>query len=183
MRSADRSRRALTLAFMAATVAAACFIGSGALAQEPASPLDRLRSESKQAAALIRQGDTGARTQKVQQGIVDGLDGLIKALSSEAGAGVPIPGRQSVPTKLQQPGATTGAAQKPAQESFLPSGEWRNGLLRQPGAVTEAWMPQLPPNEQKAIAATFQTGRLPPRYEELLREYNKRLAEEGSAPP
>jgi len=183
MRRAESIARAATIAFMAVTALSVCLAGPSALAQAPASPLDGLRSQSEQAEALIRQGDTGAKTQQVQQGIVDGLDTLIAALATGEGVSVPIPGKQSVPAKLQQPGATTGPAHKPAPESILPSGEWRYGLLRQPGGGTEAWMPQLPPNEQKAISDAFQTGRLPLRYEELLRDYNKRLAEEGSAGP
>jgi hypothetical protein len=183
MMRAESIARAVALASMAAAIVSACLSGPSALAQAPASPLDQLRSQSEQAEALIGQGDTGAKTQQVQQGIVDGLDTLIAALAAEEGVSVPIPGKQSVPAKLQQPGATTGPAHRPAPESILPSGEWRYGLLRQPGAVTEAWMPQLPPNEQRAISDAFQTGRLPQRYEELLREYNKRLAEERPAGP
>lgn len=175
--------RSVKIAFMAATAALACFLGPPALGQAGAGPLDRLRSASEQAEALMRQGDTGSKTQKMQQGIVDGFDALIAALATEEGVSVPIPGKRSAPAQLQQPGATTGPPQKPAEESILPSGEWRYGLLRQPGAATGAWMPQLPPTEQKVIADTFQTGRLPPRYEELLREYNKRLAEEGPPGP
>jgi len=122
-------------------MAAACFIGSGALAQAQVGPLEQLRSQSEQAEALIRQGDTSAKTQQVQQGIVHGLDTLIAAFAAQEGVSVPVPGKQLVPTRLQQP-----------------------------GAGTEAWMLPLPPNERKAISDAFRTGRLPPPYEEFLRE-------------
>ncbi len=147
-------------------------------AEAPATPLDRLRSASAEAQRLIEQGDTGARTQQVQQGIVDELDALIKAMSAQEGMSVPLPGKKPAAAQPRLPSGATGPPRKPAAESVLPLGEWTYGRLAQPGQPGEAWLPQLPPAQQKAIADTFRAGRLPPRYEELLREYNKRLAQQ-----
>lgn len=151
-------------------------------ASEPAArSLDALRSAGEQAQALLQQGVTGERTQALQQEIVDGLDALIAAYRTQGGAVVPLPPKEGQPKVLQQ-SATTGVPQKPARESVLPVGEWQAGRTRPPEALAEAWTPKLPEAERKKIEDAFRTGRLPRRYEDLLREYNKRLAEEGGGP-
>lgn len=141
-------------------------------------PLDRLSAPMQEAEDLLRKGVTGQETQRVQQEIVNRLDALIAAGQRSRGFAVSVPGKEAEPKQLA-PGGRTGAPDKPADESILSAGRWGYGLLREPAELEDAWMPELPSTERKVVADTFRTGRLPPRYRELLRQYNKRLAEAG----
>ncbi len=151
-----------------------------ALGQGGRGGLARLIATSQEAQALLQQGSTGERTQRVQQEVVEQLDALIAALRPEHVIAVPVTGEEGE-AELQQPGSSTAAPVRPAEESTLPAGRWGYGRLRERPQVEEAWLPELPATERKKIADAFATGRLPPRYRELLRQYNKRLAEDGPA--
>lgn len=143
-------------------------------------PLGSLISTSREAEGLLRQGVTDERVQRVQQGVVDQLDALIAASRSDKTLAAGGTGKEQEP-EMVKPGASTGPPQKPAEESILPPGEWRYGRMREPAEAGDTWMPELPAAERKKIADAFETGRLPRRYRELLRQYNKRLAEGGRA--
>lgn len=180
MRTTIGETRAVRAQLLLAVSAVLCWLLAALARGDAAAPaLDGLRSVSEQVQGLLQQGDTGAGTQALQQGIVNGLDALIAAYAEQGGVPVPMPA-QKAGAKVLQEAATAGAPVKPARESVLPLGEWSFGRTRPPEAFAEAWQPRLPEAERKRISDAFRTGRLPGRYEDLLRQYNRRLAEEGS---
>lgn len=136
-----------------------------------------MNAMSREAEALLRMGISGEQTQRLQRGIVGRLDALIALAQAQPAASRTAPGKgRQMP--IERPGAATGAPQKPARESILPMVEWQYGRTRDVAEPGEAWLPELPAAELKKITDAFSTGRLPLRYRELLRLYNKRLAEE-----
>ncbi|MHC4481708.1 MAG: hypothetical protein ACYS1C_12175, partial [Planctomycetota bacterium] len=172
-------RRRLAIALTGALVLAACMsAGAAGAAGRPES----LPQASDRAAELLRSGVTGEPTQRLQQQILDELDRLIAEarLKPAPPAGGPGTGGKA---KMEQPGAGAGKPRKPAEESVLPTGEWQRGRLREAVEPDRAWLPELPAAERKRIADAFSSGRLPRRYRDLLRHYNRRLAEgEGGGP-
>lgn len=176
----DKAACARALLVAGAALALAC-MAAPARGQEGASPLEAVRQTSERAALLIGQGETGGEVQRMQQDILDTLDAMIAAYQAEQAAAAGPPGEQAQ-GETKGPAEVTAAPRKPLAESLLPEGEWQRGRLPRAGAAlesAEAWMPQLPEAERKAISDALDAGRLPRRYQELLRQYNKRLAEEG----
>ena len=151
----------------------ACALGGAALAAQPAS-LDDVAAGMEKAQGLLKDGQTGDAVRALQGDVVTQLDALI-ALYAEK----PTPAAQGKPEESAKPSSEGGeqAPVKPAKESAVPPGDWRQGRLPEARQLPGGWAASLPPAEQKKIADTFSTGRLPARYAELLREYNKRLAE------
>jgi hypothetical protein len=130
----------------------------------------------KEAETSLRQGKTGGQVTDAQDAAIRQLDALIAACQVEPGAGMKA-GAAEGGSPSAQPTATTALPMRPAQESVLPSGGPSAGPVRPAGELVGAWLPQLPPTEQKKVADTFTAGRLPSRYRNLLRLYNRRLAE------
>ena len=156
-----------------AAVIVACALGGAALAAQPAS-LDDAATGMEKAQGLLKEGQTGEAVRSLQGDVVAQLDALIARYRERQ-----RPATQGQPEEAVSSSSKGGAQTplRPAQESAVPSGDWRHGLLPEAAPLPGAWAPRLPPTEQKKIADTFSTGRLPARYAELLREYNKRLAE------
>jgi len=142
-----------------------------------AGALEQVASLSRQAEGLLREGKTGREARAVQQEVLDRLDEAIAALQPKVGLPPPMPTRLGE-TGMEAPGGATARPLRPAEESAASGGQWQYGRLRQAPAPDEAWLPGLPPAERKAIQDAFDAGRLPRHYQALLREYNKRLAEE-----
>ncbi len=142
-------------------------------ADQPADGMDR-------AEGLLAEGQTGEPVQSIQRDVVSQLDALIASAEARQRRAQAVAAKQA-----QQPGNQT-SQQTPlraAEQSTLPSGRLAPGprcsaTSRLPGD----WAASLPPTEQRKIADTFRTGRLPARYEQMLREYNKRLARESQRP-
>ena len=152
-----------------------CLLATG-WAARPDSPLDQLRASTGRAEGLLRGGETGADVQRLHGDIVAQLDALIALAEEDTGFMLGAkPGEKE--SKALKPGSTTAAPEKPAEESILPDGGWAYGRMRSPVELEGGWLPELPATQRKAIADAFRTGRLPLRYREVLREYNKRLAE------
>lgn len=156
-----------------AAVIAACALGGAALAAQPAS-LDGAAAGMEKAQGLLMEGQTGEAVRSLQGDIVAQLDALIARYLEKQ-----LPATQGQPEEAVSTSSKGGAQTplRPAQESAVPPGDWRHGRLPEAAQLPGGWAPGLPPTEQKKIADTFSTGRLPARYAELLREYNKRLAE------
>jgi hypothetical protein len=153
------------------------WVGAGETAHVDAPhPLQDLVGAMVTSSDLLRQGVTGEQTSRVQQDIIERLDGLIASLETAPGAGETAPVAQEQPGG-QQPSGTIGRPGRPAEESVLSAPAPGRGPIQPTGPQGGEWLPQLPPTEQKRVADTFTTGRLPPRYRELLRQYSKRLTE------
>ena len=136
-----------------------------------------LAAMSDDAAAALRRVDGAADAHKVQREILGELDQLIAALEQQGGASATLKGGTEE-SGQQRPGAKTGAPRKAAEKTTLPGGQWQFGKQRDEEDADEAWMPDLPAAEKQAVRDALEAGRMPPRYRELLREYNKRLAAE-----
>ena len=139
--------------------------------------LDDVAAGMEKAQGLLKDGETGEPVRSVQAGVVAQLDALIASYEEQS--------QRSAPGQPQQAAKPSpkGGAETPtraAQESAVPPGDWRHGRLAEAAQLPGGWAPGLPPSEQKKIADTFSTGRLPGRYAELLREYNKRLAAQAT---
>jgi hypothetical protein len=147
-----------------------------------ASPLGSLKAESGRAAGLLAAGATDDEVRAVQRGVLEGLDALIAALEAQDAAAAAAAARAGqMPTP--RPGSATGAPRKPAEESVAGGRRWATGRLGEEPAGGEAWLPGLPASERSKVADAFATGRLPARYRDALRDYNRRLAEEGGPAP
>ncbi len=136
-------------------------------ADEAADGMDR-------AQGLLARGETGEPVQSVQRDVVSRLDALIAAAEAQQKQAQAASAKHA-----QQPGTQSGqqTPTRAAEQSTPRPGDWRQGRLPEAARLPGAWAAGLPPTEQKKIADTFRTGRLPARYEQMLREYNKRLAE------
>ncbi|KPK57576.1 MAG: hypothetical protein AMK73_10010 [Planctomycetes bacterium SM23_32] len=163
---------------MAIGAAVALLMAVGAVPPAGGSLLEPLRLRSRAAEQMLRRGVTEDQVQAVQQEVLDGLDELIASLETEGGAASSMPARpgEAAPS---QTGGSTSPPRQPAEESAPSAGRWAPGRLREAEPVDETWLPQLPPAERQKVADTFATGRLPARYRDLLRQYSRRLAEEG----
>ena len=154
----------------------ACALGGAALAAQPAS-LDDVAAGMEKAQGLLKEGQTGEAVRSLQGDVVAQLDVLIARYAGEATAGHAGPaggGRQAELQGRRPDAAQAGAGVGRAAGRLAPRPAAGGGAA--PGRRA----PGLPPTEQKKIADTFSTGRLPARYAELLRGYNKRLAEQGT---
>ncbi|MFW6188958.1 MAG: hypothetical protein ACOC7T_00865 [Planctomycetota bacterium] len=172
------TRGALRAALLAAVLALA--VGAGTAGPSPRRKLDEVAQRMRRAEGMLEEGRLGEPLERAQRRIVSDLDALIAALEErESGGGSrrAASGRKRRPTR-PAPGVGPGRRPgRPAEESRLPPAVGREAAARPPQPVEGDWAPGLPPEERKAVADTFRTGRLPARYRELLRAYNKRLAE------
>jgi hypothetical protein len=145
-------------------------------------PLGQIAGEMSRAESLLRQGAPAGEVRGAQEEVVRQLDALIGRLEIQSGgaAASAEPGQVELPS----PAGSTGVPFKPAEQSVLPPGGPPPGALNLPGESGAPWLPQLPEKDRQAVAEAFSAGRLPPRYRELLRSYNRRLAEgeQSSAP-
>lgn len=175
MRHAITHRETAVVAVVAAF--GALFWLPCAAQDDDGGPFGRLRGSMEKAEALLRRGVTGRDVADVQWDVVRQLDALIAGLEEEGGSGDATQegDREATATK---PSGATGLPLKPAEESILSPGGWTPGVMRPTADAAEAWLPRLPAIEQQKVLDTFSAGRLPPRYRELLRQYNKRLAED-----
>jgi len=129
-----------------------------------------------QAAGMLREARINHGLTDLQQDILGRLDALIAALKPSDGGGPMRTVTEDGP-EGQRPSGATALPVKPADESVLSPAGWARGALRRSPGSADAWLPGLPPVEQQKVADTFNSGRLPPHYVELLRQYSKRLAE------
>ncbi len=142
-----------------------------------AGEVGELMSDS---ARMLRGQELGGALWKTQQGILGGLDSLIAAARQAVSAAA---GAREGPARATQTGRQTGTPERPAEESRLPAGRWEGRAPLLPRESAAGWLPELPEAERRRIEDAFETGRLPGRYREHLRRYNRRLAgEEASLP-
>ncbi len=144
---------------------------------EARGPLEALRGRGAEAQRRLAQMQTGAATRDIQQQVVDGLGAMIAARRPGTVPPGEMPSRPGA-AEMQQPGGGTAVPERPAEAAMLPLGEWHEGRLRAGPPAEGDWLPGLPPADREKVADSFATGRLPARYGELLRQYNRRLAEQ-----
>ncbi|MFO8006673.1 MAG: hypothetical protein R6V05_02960 [Candidatus Brocadiia bacterium] len=138
-------------------------------------PVQRLMADS---ARMLRRQELGETLQGTQQRIIGRLDALIAAARQAAASRA---GAQEGPAPAMQTGRQTGIPDRPAEESRLPAGRWEGTAPSLTGPPVGGWLPELPEAERRRIEDAFETGRLPARYREHLRQYNRRLAGEDAA--
>jgi len=147
-------------------------------AAAPAGMLRDIGHRMAEAEGLLRGGQVNARLQSAQRQIVERLDILIE-LARAAGAATQKKSRPGEGSKRRAGQRPAGAPLSHMEESRLASGPAPSA--GSPGSAPAAgdWAPGLPESERRKISDSFRTGRLPARYMELLRSYNKRLAREA----
>lgn len=142
----------------------------------PVGPLGAAARRMEDVEVMLREGRTGPDVQETQQQILAELDRLVRQRQQEGRS----PQRQSGLRELNEPtipGAATGRPGQPAEESVLPGGRWERGRLTPTEAPEGDWAPGLPEAERRKLDDALRTGRLPSHYRNLLRAYNRRLAE------
>jgi hypothetical protein len=132
-----------------------------------------------EAERLLGGGRLGAELESLQREILERMDALIQLYRPSEAATEQRKARSEVPGR-RPGGMGTDRPVRPAEESMAGEGQWQWAHVL-PSEVPEGdWAPGLPPGERQRINDTFRTGRLPGRYRQLLRQYNRRLA--GAAP-
>ncbi len=134
----------------------------------------------------IRARKTAAITQRLQQKIIEDLDGLIDQVRKSKCCGGDGQ-RQAGPTgkASQQPSAANAQAKKPARDGSPETSTDRVGESESPetdaaryrGLVKQVWG-HLPERVREQMPNTSDEEFLP-KYEELIENYFRRLAEEG----
>ncbi len=144
------------------------------------SELGEVAAQMERAARLLQTGDGAANAVPAQRDALRRLDLLIERLTISEDPSLsgerPLKGSRLTETQMLTAGIGP-QPERPAQESMLPAAQ--DGQPP-PGVADEAggeWAPGLPEAERQVIADTFSAGRLPPHYRDLLRAYNRRLAE------
>jgi hypothetical protein len=131
--------------------------------------LDHIARRMEDVRRRLAQGRSGERVQKIEQGVVDSLDKLIKELEEQ----------------MQQQ-QSSGAGQAGGSPSQAPMQDSQIAELKGPGSVERrdvgdgAGWGNLPEKDRER--ALQEIGReFPSHYREVIEEYFRRLAAEGSA--
>jgi hypothetical protein len=113
-------------------------------------------------------GRAGPKVRKIEDGVIESLDKLIKKKEEE----------QQQQEQDQQEGGNRLRSNKPAQESKLMGGKGPGDVVKRNIGSKSGWG-DLPPKEREE--ALQQIGRdLPANYRDVVEQYFKRLASEGS---
>jgi hypothetical protein len=150
----------------------------GIAAPAMALGLAPVEGTSAQAQDMLKSALTGARAQDAQRRVVDGLDALIAAVGQQAVVASTASGEPAEAQSVRS-GASSAVPIRPAEESMASPFGPPPGPIASGGPAAAAWLPGLPEAERKKVSDAFATGRLPARYRDLLREYNRRLAAGG----
>jgi hypothetical protein len=114
-------------------------------------------------------GRAGPKVRKVEDGVIESLDKLIKKLEDE---------QQQQQQQQQQQSANKLQPANPAQDSKLSGGKGPGDVEKKNIGSKNGWG-DLPPKEREE--ALQQIGRdLPANYHDVIEQYFKRLASEGS---
>jgi len=163
-----------------ATVLFLLLAGWAAGARGPAGPLGAVSGRMASVESMLREGESGRKVQQAQQQILADLDRLVRAREQEGDSSRRRSGLRERELRTI-PGGATGRPGRPAQESVLPGSRWDRGRLGPGQAPGGNWLPQLPAAERRKLDDALRTGRLPLHYRQLLRAYNRRLAETDAA--
>lgn len=165
-------------------------LGEGEDIGKPAEdPLTSIGRQMRRVEDLIMQRNTSESTQRMQQEIVDELAQIIEKLQKQTSqnqsskpSGSPKPGNRPGDKKSNGDGAAK-PGNKPARESTDRIGKSdadANRLEEMRRMLKEVWG-HLPPR----VREQMQSGsveRFLPKYEKLIEDYYKRLAEEPASP-
>ncbi len=157
--------------------------------KDPVGTVGRLMKESKD---LLTQAETGQPTKQKQEEVVAWLDDLIKTVEERQQKNQPKPKPQQQARKTgdqqnqqkqgqqQQQGQPKGGKpSKPARGGYLTDGDGRRvGPLDpvHPSDRSDEWG-KLPPAEREKFIQALKE-KFPDRYEEILKEYFRELAED-----
>ena len=163
-------------------------LGAAAI-QEGENPLLEIARQMRDVEGLIGQAQSGAKTQQMQADIVAELAKLIKQCRSGAGQCKPSQGkppgtapRQQVSQPQSKPGSTPGKVQTPkaAKDSNVKDGKPQDRRA-EVGEVMALLKQQLwgeLPERMREQMLQFAPDEFLPKYELLIEDYFKRLAEE-----
>jgi hypothetical protein len=164
-------------------------LGAAGVSEEE-NPLLEIARQMREVEALISQTQSGDRTQTLQGQIVVRLEELIKQARSCSGQRNPsqsspkVAPRQTVGQPKQKPGTTPGTAspKQTADSNAAPGkAEVRRPDLAGWQAVRERIWGQLPPKAREQMRE-LPVEEFLPKYERLIEQYFRRLAEEEQAP-
>lgn len=156
----------------------------------PKDPLARIGQQMRAAESLISKRDTSTRTQELQQQIVRDLDLLLQQTKQQCQggqcqpspkAGQPKPSPSNSPAK-SKPSGDGEPGNKPAQDSTdrlgKPGENKSDDAAAMDQLVKEVWghLPEKVRGQMQNVGVE----QFLPKYERLIEEYYKRLAEEQS---
>jgi hypothetical protein len=154
------------------------------LGEEASDPLVSIGRRMRAAEGLIGRRNTSERTQRLQKEIVADLDSLIEQLKKQCSSGQCAGGGPKKPSG--KPGSSSKAGtgenqgnNRPAKESTTRigrPGDSRAKLDQMKQMLNEVWG-HLPPKVRDQLQSSAPEEFLP-KYEKLIEEYYKRLAEE-----
>lgn len=148
-------------------------------------PLKKIGKQMRQVESLIEQQNTSAQTQEMQRQIVTDLDALIKQLQQQCQAsGSKKPGSGSGQQSDQSGAGNKKITQQPARESTtrVDKGTAKlDGSAEMQKLIKEIWG-HLPARVREQMQNATDEQFLP-KYEKLIEEYYRRLAEQGRATP
>jgi hypothetical protein len=152
------------------------------LGEEQADPLTRIGRRMRTVEERIAASDTSEPTQRIQRNIVEELAALITQQKQQSAAGQRAPQSSSgrPQAQAQQPGAAPAsqAARQPqdSEERLDRNRDQGDGGQERMALAKEVWG-HLPQRVQDAMSSGLPEQFLP-KYEQLIEEYYRRLAEE-----
>ncbi len=154
------------------------------LGEETSNPLISISRRMRAAEGLIAQRDTSERTQRLHKEIVADLDVLIEQLKKQCSSGQCAGGGEKKPKGKPGSGSKAGTgenqgnnrAAKDSTPRIGRSGDSRADLDRMKAMLNEVWG-HLPAKVRDQLQSSAPEEFLP-KYEKLIEEYYKRLAEE-----
>jgi hypothetical protein len=157
---------------------------------EEASPLLEIARQMRHVEGLIGKAESGPKTQNLEDEIVTRLEELLKQARSRSQGGSPSPRKQKTaprqPVKQPQRKPTPGPGKpdaKSAPDSKATPGraEARKPDLSAWQAVQARLWGELPQKAREQMLQQLPVEEFLPKYEVLIEEYFKRLAEEPEA--
>ena len=174
--------RAVLVATWAAGVACVCGLSADIASEdEDAVVFFPLIPRMSTAEKELAHGNTGQETRAIQHEIVAMMDSLIAALEKQQGAASATgTGQQAAQEGTAgRPGPPSAEAKgRPADESFMPTGQWEGEIEGAEASAQGAWAGALPPLERQKVEQAFKEARLPARYLQLIEQYSLSLAGE-----
>jgi hypothetical protein len=150
---------------------------------KPADPFTRIGKRMRTVEDLIGAKNTSAKTQQLQREIVDDLAALIAQVQKQKSSGQQSSGSRNSSQAMRQPGDPNGASDqqnnRPATDStdqVRNAGESTAEADARRDLLKEIWG-HLPERIRQQVQNPFDEQFLP-KYEKLIEEYYKRLAED-----
>ena len=163
-------------------------LGPAAISEND-NPLLEIGRQMRNVEGLVRQAESGPKTQRLQEQIISDLDELIKKARSSCQQGRPsqdrsaVAPRQAVPQPPKKPGTAPGKPNpKPATQSNAQpgnAGAQRPDMDAMKELIKRVWG-ELPAAQREQMLEWVGEEFLP-KYEWLIEQYYKRLAEAPNA--